>query len=317
LGHCYAKGQGVAADINEALRWFQLAADQGHAEAQKNLRYYAARAKKFAKDRFREAHLNRAIFTYVLLDVLAFGWFRGVWQGAVPLFAVIPLVLGVWAILVVWHRFRLKQESQSPSYLTLASGDYWRWFFIVWAGWTPFATAYKAGFLVAAAVVVVSVIIAIVVIIRELRRKFSPLILGMCVLMYSFLGLLRTGYSQHYGVPIIGHFFERPEYSARYMVAASPVMGDLERADAETRMVAEIRVEGSAEADDIGEDRIGQTITSTSYSRDVWVQRLHLSSSESVTITEQEDPLSLGGSVFVTDSQGGIWFVKLLNEPVP
>ena len=37
LGVMYASGRGVSQDYGEALRWFRLAADQGHAPAQRNL----------------------------------------------------------------------------------------------------------------------------------------------------------------------------------------------------------------------------------------------------------------------------------------
>ena len=43
LGVCYEQGKGVAQDHKEAVRWFQLAADQGHIDAQSSLRRARAR----------------------------------------------------------------------------------------------------------------------------------------------------------------------------------------------------------------------------------------------------------------------------------
>ncbi|HNT52709.1 MAG TPA: tetratricopeptide repeat protein, partial [Candidatus Syntrophosphaera sp.] len=37
LGQCYEKGKGVTADAEEAIRWYQLAADKGHMDGQYNL----------------------------------------------------------------------------------------------------------------------------------------------------------------------------------------------------------------------------------------------------------------------------------------
>ena len=37
LGLMYDKGEGVPQDDAEAVRWYRLAAEQGHAEAQANL----------------------------------------------------------------------------------------------------------------------------------------------------------------------------------------------------------------------------------------------------------------------------------------
>jgi S1-C subfamily serine protease len=37
LGVCYAKGDGVAMDVEEAVKWYRKAAEQGHVDAQSNL----------------------------------------------------------------------------------------------------------------------------------------------------------------------------------------------------------------------------------------------------------------------------------------
>ena len=34
LGQCYSSGEGVKTDRNEAIKWFQMAADQGNIRAQ-------------------------------------------------------------------------------------------------------------------------------------------------------------------------------------------------------------------------------------------------------------------------------------------
>ena len=39
LGVCYAKGQGVAKDEVEAVKWYRKAAEQNYAEAQYDLGY--------------------------------------------------------------------------------------------------------------------------------------------------------------------------------------------------------------------------------------------------------------------------------------
>ena len=44
LGVAYAEGKGVEQDYKEAVKWFQKAAEQGHAEAQENLRRYCTGA---------------------------------------------------------------------------------------------------------------------------------------------------------------------------------------------------------------------------------------------------------------------------------
>jgi hypothetical protein len=101
------------------------------------------------------------------------------------------------------------------------------------------------------------------------------------------------------------------------MVTASRASSDYERSGPDLRVVADIRVGGRSETYDAGEDRFGQTISETVTYRDVWVKRLHISPSQVVTIDEQDEPLSLGESVFVTDTRGTNWYITLKNEPVP
>jgi len=38
LGVMYAKGRGVPQDVKEAVKWWQLAAEQGNADARKNIK---------------------------------------------------------------------------------------------------------------------------------------------------------------------------------------------------------------------------------------------------------------------------------------
>jgi len=115
----------------------------------------------------------------------------------------------------------------------------------------------------------------------------------------------------HYGVPIIGHFFEKPEYNAKYRVEIEP-----ENSNMKYKAIADIRVEGRTETDEYGEDWLGNAISHTYTYRDVWVKRLYFPNGGSVEIQDQSEPLHLGESVFVEDSHGRSWYVKLLREPI-
>ena len=49
-GYMYYTGEGVPEDDTEAVRWFRLAADQGHALAQNNLGYMYANGEGVPED---------------------------------------------------------------------------------------------------------------------------------------------------------------------------------------------------------------------------------------------------------------------------
>ena len=56
LGYMYANGEGVLKDDAAAVRWFRMAAEQGHASAQYNLGYMYATGRGVLKDT-RLAHM--------------------------------------------------------------------------------------------------------------------------------------------------------------------------------------------------------------------------------------------------------------------
>ena len=51
LGYCYDNGRGVVKDYVEAVKWYRKAAEQGHTEAQLNLGYCYANGQGVAKDK--------------------------------------------------------------------------------------------------------------------------------------------------------------------------------------------------------------------------------------------------------------------------
>lgn len=136
--------------------------------------------------------------------------------------------------------------------------------------------------------------------------------IGCLAFGYFLLSWEKDAYVEHYGVPIVGHFFEKPEYHAKYLVEIEP-----ENATRKFQAIADIHVEGRTETDDYGEENwFGQPIIHTYTYRDVWVKKLYLPNGGTLIIEEQAEPLHLGESVFVRDSHGRSWHVRLLNEPI-
>jgi len=139
------------------------------------------------------------------------------------------------------------------------------------------------------------------------------LLIGTLAFGYFLLSREKGSYVIHYGVPIVGHFLEKPEYDAVYRVEIEP-----ENSRAKYQAIADIHVEGRTETEDYGEENwIGQSITHTYEYRDVWIRKLHFPNGGTAVIDDQEEPLHLGGDAeAVTDSNGRSWFVRLLNEPI-
>jgi len=191
--------------------------------------------------------------------------------------------------------------------------DYFRVFFVLWAGHWPLSATHLLGFwlFTASAALLLCGLITVSCVDLFQRRQFTPLAIGCAVFAYFLLSWERHLYVQHYGVPIIGHFVERPEYDAHYYVEV-----ERDGSDRKYRVLADIHVEGRSETEEVGEDNFGRGIYATTAYRDVWLRCLHFPNGESVAIHDQMEPLHLGDSVFATDARGRTWYVKLLNEYV-
>lgn len=259
--------------------------------------------------------LNWFIGGYIAVEIFAYQKIVATEPALRMLFVFMPLCLLVWQATLL--RLRLAQpgeRSDLPFYERFETGDWWRLFWLLWIGHSPLASSYTWGFFLFS--LLVALLIGLLVFtasVEYFRKKTAtPLLIGCLAFGYFLLSWEKNMYVIHYGVPIVGHFFEKPEYDAKYRVEINP-----ENTNTKTVGVADIHVEGRTETDDDGEENwLGQPITHTYTYRDVWVKKLYLPNGETITVQEQYDPLHLDESVFVKDFQGREWYVRLLNEPI-
>ena len=257
--------------------------------------------------------LNWSIGVFVAISVFGRTWLERQAPEVHWIFVFAPLVLGIWTVLFAMRRLRDTPKPDVPAHRRLEVGDYLRLFFTLWAGHWPLAATHLLGFWLFTCVVAILLcgLITVSCVDLFLKKQATPLVIGCGIFIYCLLSWEHHVFVQHYGVSIIGHFFERPEYDARYYVDAQP-----DGAGRKYRLVAEIHVEGRSEKEEDGEDRFGMPIFRTYSYRDVWVRRLHFPNGDSVAIDDQIEALRLGESVFVTDTRGETWYVTLLNEYV-
>lgn len=230
------------------------------------------------------------------------------------IFVVVPVLLLLWQVLIVRARFQEpSEESASLLYERLEDGDWWRVFWILSVGHWSLSSHYVWGFWLFSGIVVVLLVILVSTALVELyrRRNVTLLVIGCIAFTFILLTLERDMYVVHYGVPIIGHFFEKPEYDAKYQVNIQP-----KDSNVKYKAIADIHVGGRSEEEEAGEDRYGNTRYAIVKYHDVWVKKVYLSKGRSISIEEQDEPLHLGDSVFVEDADGIKWYITLLNEPI-
>jgi hypothetical protein len=259
--------------------------------------------------------LNWLICGYIALRIFGYSLIVDAIPSFRILFVVLPILLFIWQALIVRARFNEPtEEAVSHFYNRLETGDWVRVLVIMLIGSRPLASDYVWGFWLYSAVVTVFIafVIGAISIEFSLRRTITTLVIGCLIFAGILLWLEKSVYVVHYGVPIIGHFLEKPEYDAKYQV-------EVESADShvEYEAIADIHVGGRTETEEAGEDYFGQMRYSTTTYREAWVKRLYFPNGGSVEIEVQDEPLYLGESVFVEDTHGKKWYVKLLPEPIP
>lgn len=278
---------------------------------EKNEPIFAAKLGPFGRFIENDRLLNWSIGILVLLHMFARTWLEHRAPAMHWFFVFIPLGLLTWSGASAFREMQPAEPSAPFPHQRFQSGDFFRVFLILWAGHDALAARHLFGFYIFSAIAVVLLFILITIIGVEVfrHRNLTGWIFGCSVFAYCLLSWEQQVFVQHYGVPIIGHFFERPEYDARYYVQAQR-----DNSSQKYRLVAEIHVKHRFETDEIGEDNYGMPHYETSKYRDVWVRRLHFPNGGSVTIADQMEPLYLGESVFATDTRGETWHLKLLNE---
>ena len=261
--------------------------------------------------------LNWLIGGYIGLKIFGYSKIFAANPSLRILFVLAPASLLVWQALVLHRRFAQQDGGMTgqPFYERIYEEDWWRIFLILWIGHRPFASDYLLGFyafsVLAFSLLGLLVFMSGVELVR--KKRATLLVIGCLAFGYFLLSWERSTFVEHYGVPIVGDFFEKPEYHAKYRVEIAP-----ENSNTKLQAIADIHVKGRTESDDSGEeDYFGQTISQTYTYRDVWLETLYLPNGGAVSIEEQFEPLHLGKTVIVSDSGGRSWNVRLLNEPIP
>ncbi len=261
--------------------------------------------------------LSWAIGAYIAVKVLGYSTVVATAPSLQVLFVLAPISLLAWQAFLLRARCveRGSGEISPPFYESFESGDWWRVFWILWIGHTPLASEYLWGFFLFSGLAALLICVCVFTASVEFARKntATPLAIACLAFAYFLASWEKNSYVVHYGVPIVGHFLEKPEYHAKYRVEVAR-----ERSGKRFQAVADIHVKGRTETEEVGEGNwFGRSIEHTYKYRDVWVKKIYMPDGGIHTIDVQDEPLHLGQSVLLTDAHGRSWYVRLLNEPIP
>lgn len=240
---------------------------------------------------------------------------------AAVILALIVLLFWGWVIVVAAWNFRFGEAATNIlPYERLGSGDYWRWFVALWAGWNPLAAESALGFLIASVVGVATIVVGSAIVCCELWRMYAghhnhkeaPLWLGMAAFVYFTSCWELQALRIHAGVPIPGHFLEKPDYDYACEATLQRLNAEYEPLGGEISGRAMVHVSQFTETETSGEDRFGQEITSSYSNRAYEVKQFTTSTGRLVKIAHQDERLDDSNeSAVVEDSNGVTWIVSL------
>jgi len=246
------------------------------------------------------------LFGLKLLSGYALKWVPWVAQAVI---AIAAISIGWTLAIFCWRLTHLDHEPRV--YRRPTDGDYWRLFVCLWLGYGPLASQSESLFLLMSLIAVPTLFLLVTIGIADavIEKKLTPLVIGCFAFVYFLFGWQKVALIEHYGVPIIGHFLEKPNFKARYYVEVEP-----ESSDKKYKVLADIRVQSRSESEETGEDRFGMTTYSTFTYREIWIERFQFPNGGWIEVENQDEPLSIDDPGFVTDKAGRSWYVRMTGE---
>ena len=218
--------------------------------------------------------LMRCIYAYVAIKLFVYDSLVKLDPSWQELFIFVTCCLFVWQVLVVHSRFKSQSSlDQQVSLEWLRSDDLVGLFLILCVAHNPLASQYLWGFwaFTCVALTLLALLLFNASIEFYARKSATPRLIGCLFFAFCLLLWGKNAYVYHYGVPIVGHFLEKPEYDAKYRISMEP-----ENSNKRFEAIADIHVEGRTETEDNGDvDWSDMPIINTYTYRDVWIRRIY------------------------------------------
>lgn len=231
------------------------------------------------------------------------------WIGYVGI--AVAAVSLIWVLAIFWWRLTHLTDEKRV-YRRPTDGDYWRLFVVLWLGYGKIATLSPSAFLFMSLLATPLLFLLATIGVTDwiLEKSISTRAIGCFAFTYFLFVWQKNALVEHYGVPIIGHFLEKPNFEAQYYVEVEG-----EGSGPEYTLLADIRVESYSETEDAGyEDRFGQSVTHTFKVKDIWIKRLRFPNGGWVDIDYQDEPVTMNDGGYVTDVRGRGWYVRMTDR---
>jgi hypothetical protein len=242
--------------------------------------------------------LSLFIWAYVALKLFFYKPLVKVDSSWQELFIFTACCLFIWQLLILYAHFKSQGTlEQQLSLNWIEPNDAVGLFLILWTGHDPLVYQYLWGFWVFTGVVVTLLVVLLYKSAIELyiNKSATNWLIGCLVFSCLILFWEKNAYVHHFGVPIVGHFLEKPEFNTTYRISLTP-----ETSFRSYEAIADVQV----------------TRHKHGYRyRDIWIRRVYFPNGGSFTPYISE-PLDLGETVSITDQSGRMWSVKLLAPEI-
>lgn len=154
-----------------------------------------------------------ALFGLTLASEFLSKWFP--WIGHVGI--ALAAVSLVWVLAIFWWRLTHLTDEKRV-YRRPTDGDYWRLFVVLWLGYGKVATISPGVFLLMSLLAVPLLFLLVTIGVTDwvLEKSMSTRAIGCFAFAYFLFVWQKNALVEHYGVPIIGHFLEKPNFEAQY-----------------------------------------------------------------------------------------------------
>lgn len=173
------------------------------------------------RQRWAADSLSIILIAVAIIDIATGEWLEvsGRYVDAVEY--VLCSVLAVWTVFIAKAHF-IQFSNEPVRHRRFTLGDHARWFMVLLLSWDPVAERTEQGFLLHITASIATMTAFLVAGMGEKaihkREKEVPSLLILVAAAYGIMlgcGAL-NGVRKHYGVPLLGHFFQRPVFDARY-----------------------------------------------------------------------------------------------------
>ena len=244
-------------------------------------------------------------FVFLSQFIVYFGRIRFPWLWVVS--EILLLLVFVWVSILIWSRIIINNEE--PVIHRRMDSDIGGYVFLFVWGYITISSKISDYIFLVISILILLILLSISIYDWYLSRDFFSRSVYYLLIAVFVFNTVRGIIINYYGVPEIGHFFEKNRYSTKINVIISDGIKNKEY-----NVLADVCVDNSTDIDtEEGGGRYGEDVTHYSTTKYINIKRLCFANSEWIDVS-QDELICYGDSGIIFDSYGRRWYVKVVKK---